>query len=211
VGTPAVFLRLAGCNLCCSHCDTSYAWEGGTEWEVEKLASHLSSLFPSPHLVVTGGEPLLQSKGLKKLLECLKGWIPLLETNATHWSPNTLELFALVTASPKLPSVQAGPFPHETFAKYINNLPPRLQVKMVVDGESDWAFVEKLLLKYPMMGNDVPLVIQPQESTSDIEDYLVKSRQTAEVFLKRARQWRRKNVRFIPQIHKMLWWKKRGV
>jgi len=58
-GTPAVFLRLAGCNLRCRWCDTARAWEGGREVPLAALEALV--LRQRPRLVVlTGGEPLLQ-------------------------------------------------------------------------------------------------------------------------------------------------------
>lgn len=62
-GTPAVFVRLAGCNLRCFFCDTEF--EGGRQWELEELTTFCADLVkdvPSCELVVlTGGEPLLQN------------------------------------------------------------------------------------------------------------------------------------------------------
>lgn len=89
-GQPSSFLRLAGCNLHCTWCDTKYTWD----WErydyaqhvqvraVEALASELSQ---RPRLVITGGEPLLQQAGLEALLELLPPSLPIeVETNGTR-------------------------------------------------------------------------------------------------------------------------------
>jgi len=76
-GTPAIFLRLSGCNLRCQWCDTKYHIYGA-EWDVEKLADELNSRMEHEYkhrgidlLIITGGEPLVQEKELISLLELL--------------------------------------------------------------------------------------------------------------------------------------------
>ena len=207
-GTPALFLRLAGCNLRCEACDTQYAWEGGEDLSLSQLLARLNS-YPIRYLVVTGGEPLLQARALEELLSHLSSWTLALETNATLWEPRVLDRFHLITASPKLSSRGVGPFPHDTFSLYLSQVPPRLQVKLVVD-QGDWDEVEALLERYPSLGDQVPLVIQPLERGKDLDDYLAKSRLLAEAFLERAALWKRDRVRFLLQIHKLFWWGRRG-
>jgi organic radical activating enzyme len=101
VGSPAVFLRLAGCNLSCSWCDTPYSWDFSAEsaysaaQEVSKrpvadVASELLEPLLDTHLlVVTGGEPLLQQEAVLSLLVELDriaptaDWRAEIETNGT--------------------------------------------------------------------------------------------------------------------------------
>lgn len=79
MGQPAVFLRLAGCNLRCSFCDSSYTWLEFQEMQVEEV---LTQIKPHKHLVITGGEPLLQQTELEKLLMQYNGFVEI-ETNGT--------------------------------------------------------------------------------------------------------------------------------
>lgn len=91
-GAPATFLRLAGCNLACTWCDTPYSWDWSrydraTESEradTAELATVLAENHPRL-LVITGGEPLLQRTGLAVLLTQLTdpAWRFQFETNGT--------------------------------------------------------------------------------------------------------------------------------
>src|SRR5881628_3451934 len=60
VGTPSVFIRTSGCNLRCAWCDTPYtSWRPeGEEWSLREILAEVKS-YPCPHVVITGGEPLL--------------------------------------------------------------------------------------------------------------------------------------------------------
>ena len=56
-GTPAIFIRLAGCNLRCDFCDTEHQpYQDLTEEEIMRQIAD----FPTSHVVITGGEPMLQ-------------------------------------------------------------------------------------------------------------------------------------------------------
>ena len=98
-GTPAVFVRLSGCNLCCPFCDTQHA--GGTEMSEPEIVAAVKSLCPvlrSPLVVVTGGEPALQLT--PSLVDALHaaGCRVAVETNGTLPLPGNVDW---VTLSPK--------------------------------------------------------------------------------------------------------------
>ncbi len=201
-------MRLAGCNLRCVTCDTAYAWKEGDEVSVQVLQEQLET-FPCRYLVVTGGEPLLQAREMVRLLDLLPSWTLALETNATLWEPEILGRFSVVTASPKLPSAGVGPFPYGVFSRYVEAFSSRLQVKLVV-GEGDWKAVDSLLKEYPSLGIEVPLVIQPLDRGVSFSQYQGEVGNMVETFLQRVGKWERVDVRFLPQLHKILWGRERG-
>ncbi len=79
-GTPAVFLRFAGCNRACPFCDTDF--KNFTAMDADEIAEAVAA-FPARHLVATGGEPLLQLDS--DLLRAIKarGFYVQVETNGS--------------------------------------------------------------------------------------------------------------------------------
>lgn len=94
-GTPAVFLRLSGCNRDCVFCDTDHA--DGRMMNASEIVADVSR-FPARHLVLTGGEPTLQADD--PLIDALKeaGFYIQIETNGTNPVPSAVDW---VTCSPK--------------------------------------------------------------------------------------------------------------
>ena len=121
-GTPAVFVRLSGCNLRCPFCDTQH--EYGVEMTEEEIVAEVRR-YPARNVVVTGGEPSLQlTKGLVKQLHEESRWVAV-ETNGTHSLPGNVDW---ITLSPKDPWLG-------------RDAAPRLrtvdEIKLVFDGEHE--------------------------------------------------------------------------
>jgi len=82
-GLPCVIVRLSGCNLRCSYCDTKHAYDNGIEMTVGQVMRAVNKFRIAP-VLITGGEPLLQSQVIE-LMESLieQDNIVLLETNGS--------------------------------------------------------------------------------------------------------------------------------
>lgn len=81
VGQPCVFVRLTGCPLRCTWCDTEYAFYGGTTMPMDAILARVQS-YGCPLVEVTGGEPLLQPGSLVLLTQlCEAGFQVMLETS----------------------------------------------------------------------------------------------------------------------------------
>jgi 7-carboxy-7-deazaguanine synthase len=105
-GYPAIFVRLAGCNLRCHFCDTHF--HNQHQWTVKEIMDEIASLHTNQPLVVfTGGEPLLQPIGriLQTLRWRLGGKVKVqIETAGTIYQPSILDV-ATIVLSPKTPQV----------------------------------------------------------------------------------------------------------
>lgn len=130
-GVPSLFVRLAGCNLRCiwkmndgnlSRCDTPYASFSPSEtmeWEVSdivyQIKTHASNL---NHLVITGGEPLLQKDAVAELCKQVKaelGWHITIESNGTLFDKDVAENADLYSISPKLSNSEPDKQKYDAF------------------------------------------------------------------------------------------------
>ncbi len=159
-GRPSVFVRLSNCNLACVWCDTAYTWRfagpGAFERKANQVvlseddtAARILALGGS-RLVVTGGEPLLQSPALAKLLALLPAMHIEIETNGTVAPPPALDaLVQQYNVSPKL--AHSGNPAHlalipERLAAFAAD--PRAFFKFVVAAPGDVAEVLALAATY---------------------------------------------------------------
>lgn len=83
-GKPCVFIRLTGCNLRCSYCDTQYAYHDGEKIDIPEIINKVA-LYGCPLVEVTGGEPLIQEETPYLINQLLgTGYKVLIETNGSQ-------------------------------------------------------------------------------------------------------------------------------
>tara|TARA_B100000929_G_C15503601_1_gene418153 strand:+ start:1399 stop:2079 length:681 start_codon:yes stop_codon:yes gene_type:complete len=208
-GKPAVFLRTAECNLKCTWCDTKYTWDWKNfdyakevkEISVEEIRRELEQ-FSNRHLVITGGEPLMQQDDLAELLTFLKPEFYVeIETNGTILPNNALS--ALVdqwNVSPKT-SNSGNPLElcdvnesYTFFSKQKN-----CYFKYVIESERDLIEISTLIEKYDLKKDHVLLMTQ----ASTKEEMNV--REKTVFFMSK-----KNNLGFSPRMHVIKWGNQRG-
>ena len=82
-GMPCIFVRLAGCNLRCSWCDSEYTFTGGRKMLLDEVMDEVKMLAPVKLIEITGGEPMLQEREIVPLMDRLlsDGYEVLIETS----------------------------------------------------------------------------------------------------------------------------------
>lgn len=193
-GYPCTIIRMGGCNLDCTYCDTKYALHDHRKLSLDKILNKVRS--PYPHLVlVTGGEPLIQS-GTPRLLKCLldKGHKVYLETNGS------LDVSSIDPQVIKVMDLKCPTSGQDDKNRYQNlkHLTPLDEIKFVIADRRDFLWARKILKKHSIQ-NRVTVLFSP------VERYL-EPRVLAEWILKEEME-----VKFQIQLHKILWGEKRGV
>jgi 7-carboxy-7-deazaguanine synthase len=187
-GLPAFFIRLSGCNLRCTYCDTTYAYEEGGTRSVESLVDAARGSLQRL-VLVTGGEPLLQ-KGTRMLLEELirAGLEVMVETNG---SLPIKGIDARVRRVVDIKCPGSGMGSHNLWNN-LEILTPRDEVKFIISDQDDFTWALEVASRYRLTDR-VPVLISPVFGTlplSEVAAWIVKSGRP---------------VRLNLQLHKYIW------
>jgi 7-carboxy-7-deazaguanine synthase len=138
-GLPCIFVRLTGCNLRCSWCDSEYTFVGGRKMTQQEIFNDIKRLSPNEGLIeITGGEPLLQGRELFPLMEQLlqTGYQVLLETSGERPLQQVpAEVIKIVDV--KCPD--SGE-PDTFHMENLSALTARDEVKFVMSSRADYVF-----------------------------------------------------------------------
>jgi len=142
-GERCVFIRLTGCNLRCSYCDTEYAFYEGEELTVNKIIEKVKS-YNCNLVEITGGEPLLQMEVNELITKlCDVGFTILLETSGSVLIKN-IDKRAVVIMDFKTPSSNME---KKNRFENIAYLKPNDEVKFVIGSRDDYLWAKEVLQK----------------------------------------------------------------
>jgi 7-carboxy-7-deazaguanine synthase len=188
MGIPSVFVRTTGCNLRCHWCDTPYAFDEGREMSLETILQVVREL-GARHVVVTGGEPLLQRE-IQDLLRLLieRDYVTLLETSGS------LPVDGL---DPRIFKILDIKCPRSGMSHFMNwdnldYLTPKDEVKFVIQDRHDYEWAKEILETHPTIMKS-PTLFSPVFGTlepSTLSEWILEDNLP---------------VRLQPQIHKWIW------
>lgn len=193
VGLPTVFVRLTGCPLRCSWCDTTYSFTGG---EAATIASVLAEVakYPARQVCVTGGEPLSQKECLPLLVAlCDAGYDVSLETSGA------LDVSAVdprVSRIMDLKAPDSGEVGRNLWSN-LDCLDGRDEIKIVIASRGDYEWARDVV-RQRQIDAICPVLISPAQG-------LLEARSLADWILEDGL-----NVRFQLQLHKLLWGNMQG-
>lgn len=141
-GRPCVFVRLTGCNLRCTWCDTEYSFHGGRRMTLDEVLAEVRR-YPAKLVEITGGEPMLQPAAVKELSTRLlsEGYTVLLETSGER---DLREVPAGVVKIVDVKCPASGELGSFRFSN-LECLAPEDEVKFVVADRGDYEFARSFI------------------------------------------------------------------
>lgn len=193
VGLPTVFIRLTGCPLRCTYCDTAYAFTGGTRIEMDDIIAEVQQ-YGTPYVTVTGGEPLAQP-GCHELMSKLadRGFFVSLETSGAL---DVADVDQRVVKVMDLKTPSSGEMAKNLY-RNIDFLTEKDQVKFVIGNDVDYDWSKTVMADYDIPARCSVLFspVMGQQNPAILADKILQDRLP---------------VRFQIQLHKLLWHDARG-
>ena len=193
IGIPTVFVRLTGCPMRCSYCDTAYAFHDGQQKEIQEIIQEIKK-FDTNYVTVTGGEPLAQKNCIDLMNQlCELGYQVSLETGGALDIKDVHSKVKIIldVKTPKSNEDKNNFWPN------LAKIKPNDEIKFVIQDFEDFSWSVDIIEKYQLNQNQILF--------SPVYNVLA-NEQLAEWILKH-----QLNVRLQLQLHKILWGEKKGV
>jgi len=200
-GCPCVFVRLSGCHLRCTYCDTAYAFHEGSQRTIDDLVEEVSS-HRCDLVEITGGEPLLQRRVHRLITRlCDLGKTVLIETSGTcdisACDQRSIRIMDLKTPG-------SGQSQHNLWSN-IDHLTARDEVKFVITDREDYQWAREIIDRHRLTERCRAVLMSAvfeQAPNSDIAGCEgLSPRLLAEWILADGLQ----GVRMQTQLHKLIW------
>ena len=187
-GLPTTFVRLTGCPLRCSYCDTEYAFKNGSKMSFDEISSAIKKN-DSMYVTVTGGEPLAQ----KNVIEFLR-YLCDMNYSVSIETSNAYEISTIDSRVSVILDVKT-PASHESDKNMISNykkLKPIDEIKFVICNLDDFNWARDYILLHNL-DTLCPILFSPSYNDMPISEL-------ADLILKYS-----VNVRLQAQLHKTIW------
>jgi len=180
-GMPCTFIRMTGCNLRCSYCDTKYAYNEGRELSEEDIIGEVKR-YGISLVEITGGEPLLQKEVfhlIKKLLD--EKYKVLIETNGSM-NIKDVDKRAVMILDIKTPGSGMS---EKMDLTNLENIKSTDEIKFVVTNRTDYEWSKDIIHKYNLI-NKCHLLLSPAYGilpSEDLARWIIKDRLKARLNL----------------------------
>src|SRR5205814_121015 len=203
-GLPCIFVRLTGCNLRCTWCDSEYTFQGGVKMSLEQVMAEVQRLSPDGGLVeITGGEPMLQEREVVPLMQRLLdiGYTVLLETSGER-PLERVPHRVIKIVDVKCPNSGEPDTFHTENLELLN---AHDEVKFVLSDRTDYEFARDFLTRHNLHQRVNAILFSPAFSkeasgSRDTSSCLLDPQQLADWMLAD-----RVPARLGLQIHKFIW------
>ena len=202
-GLPCIFVRLTGCNLRCSWCDSEFSFYGGKKMTLQEVLSEVAGLSSGGLVEITGGEPMLQEREVVPLMQHLldAGYQVLLETSGERLLARVPKQIIKIVDVKCPHSGEPGTFALEN----LEALQPQDELKFVLTDRTDYEFARDFLVNYGLAERVHAILFSPA-----FEKAASGSRDTSHCLLdpQELAQWILDDnvpARLSLQIHKLIW------
>lgn len=218
-GLPCIFVRLTGCNLRCSYCDTAYAFTEGRRTPLSAILDDIDRLAAPyagaprieghrvPLVELTGGEPLLQPNARPLMANlCDRGFTVLIETSGAH-DISTVDARVRRIVDLKCPS--SGELARNRWEN-LPHLRPTDELKFVVGTREDYAWVRETIARHQLAGRCPLLISWVHPLAPEQQDPVLKPVPAGQTPISRQDLVETiiadvLPVRFQAQLHKIIW------
>jgi 7-carboxy-7-deazaguanine synthase len=190
-GRPCSFVRLTGCPMRCTWCDSEYTFTGGERVSIEDVMRQVRA-YGCPLVEVTGGEPLAQSEAFELIRRlCDEGFEVLVETGG-YVSTEGVDERARVILDVKCPA--SGEAGRNHWPNLERLRADRDEVKFVVADRADWDFARGVIEKYDLESRAHAVLVSPVWGATDLQELADLAAASG-----------LKNLRMQLQLHKYIW------
>jgi 7-carboxy-7-deazaguanine synthase len=166
-GRPCTFVRLTGCPMRCTWCDSEYTFTGGEHLSIDEVMRQVRD-FGCRLVEVTGGEPLAQREAFNLIARlCEEGYEVLIETGG-YVSTADVDPRAKVILDIKCPD--SGESERNHWANLERLRPDRDEVKFVIASRADWDFTLKVISDYDLEHRALAILISPAWDEIDLPE-----------------------------------------
>jgi 7-carboxy-7-deazaguanine synthase len=158
-GVPCIFVRLAGCNLRCSWCDSEYTFTGGQPFTNDEIVAQIEALQPCKLVEFTGGEPMLQARELLPLMQRLldAGYELMMETSGERLLTDVPQAVHKIV-DVKCPGSGMG---HMFRFENLQSLTARDEVKFVLLDRTDYEFARDFIRTHDLVSKCGHILLSP--------------------------------------------------